>query len=322
MKLSTEQELSDFLVDFSQTIELLDTGKTLRVLTQAKTKLFVDPLVSGELRFLVQFYNDMARMNVEQVIDLDEIWKRRLQDAGLSGVDVDAIDANLLIFLRHYKLVESDGRTLAKEEQLRKNIAELKAVQQQLHEDHYFKKPAADLIALAECNDKETDEKPFKDKPMFTTFNSLNKMVTATRQLIAPKLGEKNCFSYNARAADYKTQARLNGLASFGNGLLGALSLIVSAAMFLASAAVFALIVKVSMGSVLIGLALPGAMLASTAAMFPATAVLALSLGLIQKADYQRNMCGAMFSMANANSDSARLEKSDDVPLVKMAYTS
>lgn len=342
MKLTSDRELSDFLTDFSRVIEQLDTGKTLRTFTQNDNKLFVDPKASGELRFLVQFYNEMAVTALSEIdldarsekilldlglsvnadllgktvidqrkfyeIDLDALWEKKLLEAGLSGVNTDMIDPNLLAFFSKFGLVNHNAH-LEQPQQLRHDIAELKMLQQKMAANHFYKKPLADFIKFAECEDNPKDGTPFKNLPVFSTFNNLNKMVTATRKLVAPKLGDKNCFSYDARLADYKTQARLNGLASFGNGLLGAASMILSAAMCAAALLVAAIIIKVSAGSLLLVLAIPGSILAEAVASIPGVGVFAIGLGLFEKADYQRRMRSTMFSVADAKTASARTAK-------------
>ena len=311
MFLKTGDELTDFLADLSQAIKLLNKGKAVPSFNKDNKKLFVDPLMPGELRFMIQLHNEIAMMNCKNKIDLDAIWNEKLRESGLSGVNTDEIDRNLLIFLSKYNLVIPSAHNQQQPSQLTSDIAELKSVQQQLDENHYHKKPLDSLIQLAECNNKPDAQESFEEKPSFITYNNLNKMVTETRKLVAPKLGEKNCFSYNARLKDYKTQARLNGLASFGNGVLGAISTIVGSGMMIGAVVGASLLLTLTTGPLLLW-AFLGFMAGISFGLFPGAGVAVMGAKLLNKANYQRRMSGTMFSVANAGQVPAPDDAHDD----------
>jgi hypothetical protein len=288
MKLTTEAAVTEFLRDFAIVIE--QNQKVSSYLNPQGRKIFVDQRNTQEMLFLMQFYNRVAQMQLNDGIDLQKIFDEQLKEKGLYGINADEINRDLLILFSKYGFIEPAKRDVGMLNSL--GTRELSQALKSLGDGNCFQRPVEDLILqvqIARSSDLTTDK-------------SLDNIISSTRRLIAPKFGEKNCFSYDARVQEYKGKGRLNGLASVGNGLLGVLSWAAGLAIMAGTVALICYLGILTGVTALLAAVVVGGLVGCAVGSLGATCMFMLGGSLFEKADEQRKMAGTMFSIANAGS--------------------
>lgn len=310
MILNSVAETNEFRLKFVNTIEqyAVDHKIDLQSFHNDKgRKIFVDPQGSRELLFLVQLYNEISLMlneiseSVQPAIDLKKIMQDKLKEHGLSGISVNDLDKNLLMFFSRYDLVEPDQKT--------GKLNELKDALKQMGEQHYMYASVNELVKSVEAKSQAVVVSGGTRETGALSDSCIDNILSDTRKFVAPKFGEKNCFSYDARQAEYKRKAVTKGFASAGCGILGALSCIVGAAWGVANFAGIVILGVIS-GPFAIP-AIMGGLLASCITLLPAGLMAGLGFELLGKADNLRKMSGTMFSIANAKDPGVVAAKKD-----------
>ena len=316
MKLIAATAVTEFLKDFAIVIQqtAAANGCSIKSFTDQGQQIFVDQRESLDVLFLTQFYNRVARMELTNEIDLEIILDDMLKEKGLSGINADELSNDLVIFFSKYGFINPVKRVTDQPAKLQANIEALNLALLNLGDDNCYKDPVNSLIKLAQCKDGSTvsDCSP----TALITDASLDKMITDTRKFIAPKFGEKNCFSYEARQREYKKEAALTGLASAANGVIGALAQVAALAVlagYLAGLIALCLLVPPAIPAI-IALSI-GSLIAAPIPSFVAAGITCAGVSLIGKANNQRKMCGTMFSIANAADNT----KHNDVEISALA---
>jgi hypothetical protein len=195
MKLTNKSAVTSFLKDFAEIIEAA-AGKQKIVLKSIERNghsIYVDPLQKSDVHFLIQIYNEVAS-STEEDIDLDRIMQDKLEANGLAGINAELLDPSLAAIFRRYEFIkpaetEPSGDFLELPESGAKKTPQVCCA----HRHNFFHKPVEKL--LSDNNDYDV---------LYVKPNFFDDKFAETQRLTMPKFGEKNCFSYEARLADYQ----------------------------------------------------------------------------------------------------------------------
>jgi hypothetical protein len=257
MELKGNSQINEFLNKFYSVLEyyaVANQQQLKKLQPGADGKVFlVEPLAINEFRFLIQFYNKIAKLDFRKEIDLDLMMSEFLKENELYGIETSLLDQSLLIFFARYEIVKpTTAYHIKLYTEYDEHVGGLHEAVKRIDPKHFFYQPVKDLLE-------------HKSKTEVNAEVKLN-LLKETRMLVAPKLGEKNCFSFDARTQDYKKALKNSRLANFGNVLLGIAEIILGAAIiagtivgsyFLGSLVTFPLTIAVSLGTT-VGSIIPG----------------------------------------------------------------
>lgn len=310
MELVTIQQKNEFLSAFSEVIKEFAAAHNCVLKTFGFPVKFIDPLTSPETLFLVQFYNQVANSNNDTIINLHDLMEQHLKRHGLFGINSAEIDRNLLMFFSRYELVKVEKNLASNAENVNANRHNLNKIYEELDNGYFLKSPLFRLTLHAGWN-KDSDH-VFQ----LASDKQLNTILSDTIKFITPKFGEKNCFDFEKRRTTYQGKAALTGASSIGSGIIGAASFLAAGGMLGGSIIGLGLLNCMAICTLgpLAALVFVGTVMMAAIASVIITAVGAFGVYSLEKANQQRKLAGAMFSIAHAKEPAYKTDDSRLTP--------